>query len=145
MQEFLLQCKLSFHAHVGMDEATLLTHFMNFLTGNALSWATAFWLGENNITNYVQFALLFQCVFDHSSDGKEVSDEPLLLRKGIHLNLTAMIDSENKISVDITHQLQLPACRLETTAHIRRGRSTHQEVHCHSLYATPYTLDQLAS
>lgn len=49
----------------------------------ALSWPTAVWLGENDITNYEQFIKLFQHVF-HSPDGKEVSDKLLSLRQGNH-------------------------------------------------------------
>lgn len=66
----------------GMDEAKKLMHFINFLPNKALSWATAIWQGENDIPNYDQFVSLFQCVFDHSPDGKEVSDKLLSLRQG---------------------------------------------------------------
>lgn len=70
---FLLQYKLYFNVHSGMDEATKLTHFMNFLVDKALAWASAIWHGEVHINNYEQFVELFLQVFDPSPDGKDVS------------------------------------------------------------------------
>lgn len=75
-----------------MDEVTKCTHFMIFLNGRALSWAMATWLGGNDITNYEQFVSLFQCVFDHSPDGKEVSDKLLTLRQGKHRTAEYSLD-----------------------------------------------------
>lgn len=54
-RRFLLQCKHS-NTHAGMDEMTKPTQFMNFLNKRTLSWATAVWLGENDITNYEQLS-----------------------------------------------------------------------------------------
>lgn len=63
-----------------MDKPTKLTHFMNFLTDRALSWATAVWQGQNDFSTYEQFVSLFQHVFDHSPDGKVLSDKILSLK-----------------------------------------------------------------
>lgn len=55
---------------------------MNLLTDKALDWATVLWQGSNDINNYDQLVLLFQRVFDHSPDGKEVSERLLYLKQG---------------------------------------------------------------
>lgn len=73
-----MYCRLYFNAHGGIDEASKLTRFMTFLTNKPLTWATAM-QGENDTSNYDQFVSLFQRVFVHFLDGKEVSDKLLSL------------------------------------------------------------------
>lgn len=50
----------------------------------SLSWAMAIWRGTNDIANSEQFVSFFQSVFNHSPDGKEVSDKLLMVRQGNH-------------------------------------------------------------
>lgn len=66
----------------GICDMEKLTHFINFLKGKALEWSTALWQGGNTVSNYKQFLNMFQRVFDHTPDGKEVSERLLTLRQG---------------------------------------------------------------
>lgn len=73
--EFVLQCRLYFDAHAGMNDQIM------FFNDNALSWATVLWQGNNTI-DYEQFFTLFQSIFDNFTDGKEVSEKLLTLKQG---------------------------------------------------------------
>lgn len=53
------------------SEQTKITHFMNLLTGNALTWVTAVWQWGKLIRSYEQLVAMFHCAFNHSQDGKE--------------------------------------------------------------------------
>lgn len=52
-------------------------------TQRALRWATAVWKGsEETFTSYKQFIPMFKRIFDHTTEGKEVSGRMLILRQG---------------------------------------------------------------
>lgn len=65
-----------------MTESVKFTHFMDFLSGKALTWPTALWQGGEHHFPYEQFLQMFRQVFDHSPAGKEISELLLSMSQG---------------------------------------------------------------
>lgn len=83
-QGFLLQCHLYFPVLKGISDQAKIAHFLGMLTCNALRWATIMWAmkGGKPLSSYDCFTTLFHRVFDHTLEGKEVSEQLLAVKQG---------------------------------------------------------------
>lgn len=65
--------------HPTLTEEQKLTIFIILLDEEAMKWATAVMGNSTDFQTYAQFVTL---VFDHTPDGKEISEQLLAIRQG---------------------------------------------------------------
>lgn len=81
---FRLQCKMYFEAYPNYSEACQYTTFLALLTGVALKWASAVFNNEAEKDPFDVFLTRFHHVFDHSAEGKAISEQLLSLKQYSH-------------------------------------------------------------
>lgn len=80
---FQLQYQLYSDAIRGLSDQRKLTQLLGFLMDKVLLWAMVVWeQGAEAISTYENFVSLFKLVFDHASEGREVSSCILSFKQG---------------------------------------------------------------
>lgn len=80
-KEFLLQCSLYFATQTRTTDWHV-AQFINMLKGKGIKWATMVWEKGNKPTaSYECFGKLFHRVFNHSSEGVEISNKLLTIKE----------------------------------------------------------------
>lgn len=64
-------------------DTSCISIFIGLLTGEALQWATTVWEGnDGELGSYKHFLTKFRRVFNHTSEGKKVSERILAMQQG---------------------------------------------------------------